>query len=81
MRAPTLAGLVTVNFRQNLLPDVSAWADAACKDTLEDLEFRDNQLKEVRTHDVPFIVLCPPECVCGVHAACWHGCCASAWPG
>lgn len=42
-------GLVTVNFRQNLLKDVSAWAGAACKDSLEDLEFRDNQLSEVRS--------------------------------
>ncbi len=56
LHAPTFAGLVTVNFRQNLLPDVSAWADAACKGTLEDLEFRDNQLKEVCRLGKPFSV-------------------------
>eukprot|EP00200_Dunaliella_tertiolecta_P004477 CAMPEP_0202341768 /NCGR_PEP_ID=MMETSP1126-20121109/2616_1 /ASSEMBLY_ACC=CAM_ASM_000457 /TAXON_ID=3047 /ORGANISM="Dunaliella tertiolecta, Strain CCMP1320" /LENGTH=325 /DNA_ID=CAMNT_0048932621 /DNA_START=81 /DNA_END=1058 /DNA_ORIENTATION=+ len=46
-RILTLTGLVSVNFRQNLLTDVSAWAGAACKGSLEDLEFRDNQLKEI----------------------------------
>jgi hypothetical protein len=45
---------VSVNFRQNLLGDVSAWAGAACKAALEDLEFRDNQLKEVHV----FLFVC-----------------------
>uniref|UniRef100_A0A7R9V1C1 Protein phosphatase 1 regulatory subunit 7 n=1 Tax=Chlamydomonas euryale TaxID=1486919 RepID=A0A7R9V1C1_9CHLO len=46
-RILALKGLRTVNLRQNLLTDVSAWSDAACKDVVEDIEFRDNQLKEI----------------------------------
>lgn len=42
-----LAGLKILNFRQNLLTDVSCWDRCQCKGALEDLEFRDNQLNEV----------------------------------
>jgi hypothetical protein len=44
------AGLVSLCMRHNLLTDVSAWAGAACKATLQDLEFRDNQITQVRIH-------------------------------
>ncbi len=46
-RLIALQGLVTLNFRQNLLTDVSSWNACCCKSSLEDLEFRDNQLTEV----------------------------------
>ena len=42
------SGLRTVNFRQNLLTDVSAWRSCSSRGVQEDIEFRDNQLKEVR---------------------------------
>lgn len=41
------ADLRTVNFRQNLLTDISAWSCCSSKSVIEDVEFRDNQLKEV----------------------------------
>jgi Leucine-rich repeat (LRR) protein len=34
-------------FRQNLLKDASAIGSAQCKDTLEELYFNDNQLREI----------------------------------
>ncbi|GBF95662.1 hypothetical protein Rsub_08644 [Raphidocelis subcapitata] len=46
-RILALKGLRSLNFRQNLLTDVSAWDACSCKDTLEDLEFRDNQLTAI----------------------------------
>jgi hypothetical protein len=46
-RLLALTGLKALNLRQNLLGDVAAWNGCACKDALEDLEFRDNQIKEV----------------------------------
>lgn len=55
-----------MNFRQNLLGDVSAWSGAACKETLEDLEFRDNQLKEVR---VNLVCLLRPQALQGTEKA------------
>ena len=42
-----LAHLQTLNFRQNLLTDASAFSGAACAGAAEDIEFRDNQLKEM----------------------------------
>lgn len=42
-------GLRCINFRQNLLANVSAWSNSACKGALEDLEFRDNHLTTVGT--------------------------------
>jgi len=42
------AGLCSLNLRQNILPDASSLDSAACKDTLQDLELRDNLLKEVK---------------------------------
>ena len=41
------SGLRTVNFRQNLLTDVSTWSSCSSRGVQEDIEFRDNQLKEV----------------------------------
>ena len=46
-RLLALTGLRALNFRQNLLVDVSALSGAAFKGALEDLELRDNQLAEV----------------------------------
>ncbi|GFR45487.1 hypothetical protein Agub_g6831 [Astrephomene gubernaculifera] len=42
-----LQGLRTINFRQNLLANVSAWSTCKCKGALEDLEFRDNHLSTI----------------------------------
>ncbi|GIL71375.1 hypothetical protein Vretifemale_1944 [Volvox reticuliferus] len=42
-----LQGLRSINFRQNLLANVSAWSTCECKGTLEDLEFRDNHLSTI----------------------------------
>ncbi|GLC44207.1 hypothetical protein PLESTB_000753000 [Pleodorina starrii] len=42
-----LEGLRCINFRQNLLANVSAWSTCACKSALEDLEFRDNHLSTI----------------------------------
>lgn len=39
--------LRTINLRQNLLTDISAWSSCSSRSVLEDIEFRDNQLKEV----------------------------------
>lgn len=44
-----LQGLRCINFRQNLLANVSAWSNSACKGALEDLEFRDNHLTTIPT--------------------------------
>lgn len=46
-RVLALKHLQALNLRQNLLGEVSSWNDCACKATLEDLEFRDNQIKEI----------------------------------
>ncbi|KAG2490401.1 hypothetical protein HYH03_011201 [Edaphochlamys debaryana] len=42
-----LQGLKSINFRQNLLANVSAWSGSSCKGALEDLEFRDNHLSNI----------------------------------
>ncbi|EFJ51655.1 hypothetical protein VOLCADRAFT_103293 [Volvox carteri f. nagariensis] len=42
-----LQGLRSINFRQNLLANVSAWSTGECKGALEDLEFRDNHLSTI----------------------------------
>lgn len=44
---PAHADLRSINFRQNLLSDLSAWNTCSCKGTLEDLEFRDNEVSTV----------------------------------
>lgn len=41
------AELQYLSLRQNLLTDVSAFSEAACKGTLRELMFNDNQLKEM----------------------------------
>lgn len=46
-RILALTGLVSINFRQNLLTDVSAWSGAACSPGMQDCEFRDNQIKDI----------------------------------
>mmetsp|Transcript_4993 Transcript_4993/g.10772 ORF Transcript_4993/g.10772 Transcript_4993/m.10772 type:complete len:327 (+) Transcript_4993:33-1013(+) len=46
-RILALKDLRQVNFRQNLLTDISAWAECSCRDVVEDVEFRDNQLTEI----------------------------------
>lgn len=46
-RIIALTSLTSLNFRQNLLSDVSSFADSASKGVIEDLEFRDNHLKEI----------------------------------
>lgn len=56
----SLTGLRTINLRQNLLTDVSAWSACSSKGVIEDIEFRDNQLKEVRAYLLALI----PETDC-----------------
>ncbi|PNH06744.1 Protein phosphatase 1 regulatory subunit pprA [Tetrabaena socialis] len=46
-RILALQDLHTINFRQNLLVNVSAWSGCSCKGALEDLEFRDNHLSNI----------------------------------
>lgn len=53
-------GLQALNLRQNLLTDVGAWDQCQCKGALEDLEFRDNQLKEVGQTRSPAAVNAAP---------------------
>lgn len=46
-RIIALTGLRSLNFRQNLLTDVSSLSQASFKESMEDLEVRDNHLTEI----------------------------------
>lgn len=49
----TSTDLRTINLRQNLLTDVACWSESASKGVIEDVEFRDNQIKDVSSRCLP----------------------------
>lgn len=50
----TIAGLRTLNLRQNILPDAAVLNSCQFKGALQDLELRDNLLTAVRLHNTIF---------------------------